>query len=110
VEDVRSARRQLAGFSAELAAEERELKQFLYRKLYNAPLLVPVREQAQRVISNLFKAYRTDAALLPASWRNDGTETDRVRAIGDFIAGMTDRFAIARHEELVGPVDLPDRF
>jgi dGTPase len=34
----------------------------------------------------------------------------RVRAIGDFIAGMTDRFAVARHEELVGPVDLPDRF
>ena len=33
-----------------------------------------------------------------------------MRTIGDFIAGMTDRFAVARHEELIGPVDLPDRF
>ena len=40
----------------------------------------------------------------------DESEVESVRTIGDFIAGMTDRFAIARHEELVGPVELPDRF
>ena len=108
--DVRSAGRQLAGFSTELAAEERELKQFLYRKVYNAGALIPVREEAQRVVANLFEAYRTDASLLPATWRHDGDESNRIRAIGDFIAGMTDRFAVARHQELIGPVDLPDRF
>jgi len=110
VQDVRAAGRQLAGFSAGLAAEERALKQFLYRTLYNADALVPVREEAQQVVANLFQAYRTDASLLPPGWCNGGSETDRVRAVGDFIAGMTDRFAVARHRELVGPVDLPDRF
>ena len=109
-EDVRGAGRQLAGFSGELAAEERELKRFLYRTLYNAPELVPVREEAQRVVANLFEAYRADPSLLPADWPRDDGETGFVRAIGDFIAGMTDRFAVARHEALVGPVDLPDRF
>jgi dGTPase len=81
-----------------------------YRALYNAPVLVPVRQEAQRVVANLFEAYRGDPSLLPDGWRNDGAEMQRVRAIGDFIAGMTDRFAVARHEELVGPIDLPDRF
>jgi dGTPase len=110
VEEVRAAGRQLAGFSDELAAEERELKRFLYRRLYNAPELVPVREEAQRVVSNLFEAYRSDPSLLPPDWLRNGGETGLLRSIGDFIAGMTDRFAVARHEELVGPVDLPDRF
>jgi dGTPase len=48
---------------------------------------------------------------LPPQWQRGGDEVERIRTIGDFIAGMTDRFAIARHEELVGPVTLPrDRF
>ena len=110
IDEVRLADRQLAGFSSELAQEERALKQFLYGNLYNAPELVPVRSEAQRVVANLFQAYRDDPSLLPEGWRRAGTETDSLRAIGDFIAGMTDRFASARHEELVGPVDLPDRF
>ena len=109
-DDVRSARRQLAGFSADLAEEERALKGFLYERLYNVPELVPVRMEAQRVVANLFAVYRDDPSLLPDNWQRGESETCRLRAIADFIAGMTDRFAVARHEELVGPVDLPDRF
>ena len=109
-DDVRSAGKPLAGFSARLAEEERELKRFLYARLYNVPELVPVRMEAQRVVANLFAAYRDDPKLLPEGWQRGDGETCRLRAIGDFIAGMTDRFAVARHEELVGPVDLPDRF
>jgi dGTPase len=59
------------------------------------------------VVVNLADAYRADPALLPQTWQHDGDEIQRLRTIGDFIAGMTDRFAIARHEELVGPVNLP---
>ncbi|NUT00225.1 MAG: deoxyguanosinetriphosphate triphosphohydrolase [Sphingomonas sp.] len=109
-DDVRAAGRPLAGFSKELAEEERALKRFLYDRLYNAPELTPVRTEAQRVVANLFAAYRDKPALLPEGWRRDEDEVLRLRTIGDFIAGMTDRFAVARHEELVGPVDLPDRF
>jgi len=109
-DEVRAAGQPLAGFSLSLADEERTLKRFLYERLYNAPELIPIRVEAQRVVSNLFAAYRDDPSLLPDNWRSEGDETQRLRTIGDFIAGMTDRFAVARHQELVGPVDLPDRF
>ncbi len=108
--DVRAAGRALAGFSAGLAAEERALKRFLYERLYNSPTLIPVRDEAQRVVANLAAAHRADPALLGAGWQRGEGETARLRGIADFIAGMTDRFAIARHRQLVGPVDLPDHF
>lgn len=107
IDEVRAAGRPLAGFSSALAVEEEELKRYLYARLYGAPELDAVREEAERVVANLAAAYRADAALLPEAWRSSGDETQRLRTIGDFIAGMTDRFAIARHEELVGPVNLP---
>ncbi|HET9459968.1 MAG TPA: deoxyguanosinetriphosphate triphosphohydrolase [Sphingomicrobium sp.] len=110
IEDVRSAGRQLAGFSEGLASEEQALRRFLHERLYNAPGLVAVRDEAQRVVSDLARVYRSSPTLLPAEWRSEEGEVAQVRRIGDFIAGMTDRFAIARHEELVGPVELPDSF
>jgi dGTPase len=110
LDEVRSADRQLAGFSTELADEERALKHFLYATLYNAPQLVAVRDEAQRVVTDLAAAYRSEPALLPAEWRSDEGHVDQIRRIGDFIAGMTDRFAVRQHEEIIGPVELPDRF
>ena len=111
IDEVRAAGQPLAGFSDALADEERELKRFLYDRLYGSAELNAVREEAQRVVSGLAAAYRDDPALLPEAWRRGADEVERVRTIGDFIGGMTDRFAIARHEELVGPVNLPrDRF
>ena len=109
IDDVRSAGRVLVTFSDALAAEERELKRLLYSRLYESPELEQVREEAERIVTNLAAAYRGDPSRLPEPWqRGDGV--DQLRTIGDFIAGMTDRFAIARHEELIGPVNLPDRF
>lgn len=107
IEDVRSAGRSLAGFSGELAAEERELKDFLYARLYDLPELQPVREEAERVIANLAAAYRADRGLLPAGWRRGADEMQELRTIGDFIAGMTDRFALRRHGDIIGPANLP---
>ncbi len=110
IEDVRSFGSAMAGFSAELATEERQLKRLLYERLYNSPALVPAREEAQRVISGLAQYYLDNPEALPTGWQRGEDETSRQRGIADYIAGMTDRFAIARHEELVGPVHLPDRF
>ena len=111
IEEVRSAGRQLAGFSEGLALEERELKRFLYERLYGLPHLRPIREEAQRVVANLAAAYRADPSLLPEDWQRSGSGIEQTRTIADFVAGMTDRFAIAKHEEIVGPVNLPaDRF
>jgi dGTPase len=110
IDEVRSARRPLAGFSAALAEEEKGLRRFLHDQLYNAPELVSVRGEAQRVVSGLAAAYRSDPSLLPPEWRSENGEIEQIRRIGDFIAGMTDRFAIAQHQALIGPVELPDRF
>ncbi|HUG46729.1 MAG TPA: deoxyguanosinetriphosphate triphosphohydrolase [Sphingomicrobium sp.] len=110
LDDVRSAGRQLAGFSEGLAKEEKTLKRFLYGKLYNAPRLVAVRDEAQRVVTGLADAYRSEPMLLPPEWRSLEGQVDQMRRIGDFIAGMTDRFAVRQHAELIGPVELPDRF
>ena len=109
IDQVRSAGRPLAGFSAGLAEEEKGLRRFLYDELYYAPELVAVRGEALRVVGGLAAAYRSDPSLLPPEWRSE-SEVEQVRRIGDFIAGMTDRFAIAQHQALIGPVELPDRF
>jgi dGTPase len=108
IDEVRSAGGPLCGFSEPLGAEERQLKAFLYERLYGLAELTPIREEAERVVANLANAYRSDPDLLPEGWRHGGDRIDQLRTIGDFIAGMTDRFAIARHEELVGPVNLPE--
>jgi len=107
IDELRAAGRPLAGFSDSLAAEERELKRFLYARLYDSPQLQEIRAEAERIVSNLTAAYRHDPSMLPQSWQRSGAAGEQLRTIGDFIAGMTDRYAIARHEELVGPVNLP---
>jgi dGTPase len=110
-DDVRAAGRALAGFSPGLAADERLLKTFLYARMYNAPQVTAVRIEAQKVIANLAAAYRADPSLLPPEWRlESGDPVAMLRRIGDYIAGMTDRFAIRQHEGLIGPVALPEGF
>ena len=69
IEDVRAAGRSLAGFSDDLAAEEREVKRFLHARLYDLPELKPVRKEAERVVANLAAAYRENPTLLPAAWQ-----------------------------------------
>jgi dGTPase len=109
-EEVRAAGRQLAGFSAAMQIEERALKQFLYANLYDSPALRPVRDEAQRVIANLAQAFRDDPRLLPDGWQRGAGEEARLRGIADYIAGMTDGFAIRTHEKIVGRVELPEKF
>ena len=110
IEDVRAAGRQLVGFSVGMQGEERGLKRHLYTHLYDSDALRPIRIEAQRIVGDLARFYRDNADALPQGWQRGEGEIERLRGIGDYIAGMTDRFAIARHEELIGPVSLPDRF
>ncbi len=112
VAEVRSAGRPLAGFSNEMATQEAELKSFMYAKLYHHPRQLEVAELARLIISGLFAAYDSDPRLLPEEWRNDLPEDARGRSrhIADFIAGMTDRYAIGCYRRLVGDIALPDGF
>ena len=112
VDDVRNAGITLAGFSDVMQADERTLKRFMYEELYHHPVQLAVAEQATRVVAGLFSAYTDDGSLLPESWRVrlPDDEPGRSRHIGDFIAGMTDRFAIKSYRAVVGPIDLPEGF
>ncbi len=110
-DDVRYAGRPLAGFSEAMAEEERRLKAFLYAKMYRSPPILAIQREAKKLLAGLFAAYRADPGLLPEPWR--AGEADPIaltRRIGDFIAGMTDRYAVNRYRELIGPVQLPEGF
>ncbi|MFL6858228.1 MAG: deoxyguanosinetriphosphate triphosphohydrolase [Allosphingosinicella sp.] len=111
-DEVRAAGRMLAGFSAGLAGEERRLKAFLHARMYNADRVAAVRAEAQRVVRGLWDAYAADPSLLPPDRRGDGdgNRVAELRAVGDYIAGMTDRFAIRQYRERVGPLALPEGF
>lgn len=104
VAEVRDAGRQLAGFSPEMQEHERTLKSFMYSKLYFHPEQVAAAEKARDVVARLFAAYSQDSKLMPSEWQDKLPESDpgRSRVIADFIAGMSDRFAIRACEEIYG--------
>lgn len=112
VADVRAAGRALVGFSDAMRVEERDLKRFMYANLYHHPRQLAAADAAHGIVKGLFAAYRADPALLPEEWRErlpEG-EPERSRHIADFIAGMTDRYAVRSYQQIVGPIDLPEGF
>jgi dGTPase len=104
VAEVRAAGRQLAGFSPTMAAQERRLKAFMYEKLYYHPEQIAAAERARDVVARLYAAYAQDARLMPEAWeaRLPAQNPERARVIADFIAGMSDRFAIEAVARIYG--------
>lgn len=104
VDDVRDAPQTVGGFSERMMADERQLKKFMYANLYHHPEQQSAAAAAHKIITELYAAYRDDASLLPDSWRENLTvdEPDHSRHIADFLAGMTDRYAMDRHREIFG--------
>ena len=104
VEAVRQAGKPIAAFSDGMAVRERRLKAFLYEKLYYHPDQIATAERARDVIARLFVAYSQDENTLPRNWREalPAAEPERSRHICDFIAGMTDRFAIEQCTRIYG--------
>jgi len=104
VAEVRAAGRQLAGFSPAMAAQERRLKTFMYERLYYHPEQVAAAEKARDVVARLYAAYAQDASLMPADWqaRLPAGQPQRARVIADFIAGMSDRFAMQALRDVCG--------
>ncbi|WP_077001278.1 deoxyguanosinetriphosphate triphosphohydrolase [Variovorax sp. KK3] len=89
----------LVHFSPAMRAQSIELKQFLFRNLYRHPRVMQTTGRAQEVVRELFAAYTDDPAQMPASYTQ---RDDPQRAVADYIAGMTDRFAMREHERLTG--------
>ena len=89
----------LVQFSAEMRAQSSALKRFLFANLYRHPQVVDTTAQARQVVRELFAAYLDRPAELRPSFAE---RPDRERAVADYIAGMTDRFALREHERLTG--------
>lgn len=104
VKDIRAADQQIGGFSNDLAARERRLKAFMYANLYHHPEQQEAADRAQSIIADLYRAYSSDASLLPDDWRANAPDSEphRSRHIADFLAGMTDRYAQNCHRAIFG--------
>ncbi len=101
-EDVRRQTDRLVRFSAQLEKGQGELKSFLYAELYHHPQVRRASERSVPILGELFEHYRRDAAALPARVRERFGEEGRERAVADYIAGMTDRYALEEHRRLLG--------
>lgn len=104
IEAIRGAGRATAAFSPELAVAERAFKRFMYDKLYYHPEQMETARRAKAIVAELFSAYSQQPVLMDEEWIDTlpREEPDRSRHIADYIAGMTDRFAIARHADIYG--------
>ncbi len=102
VDDVRTAEFALAVPSAEMIALRNELEKFLHGRVYRHPHLLRLRRTGQDKLRTMFAGYVARPALLPENFRSRIEVHGLERTVGDYIAGMTDRFALQEHERLFG--------
>ena len=102
-DDVRNAAAPVAGFSADVGEADRAIKAFLKPHMYRHPRVMRVMDEAAGVVRDLFARYSAHPGDLPEEWQQGLAGLDdaaRARSIADFIAGMTDRYALAEHSRL----------
>ncbi|WP_419810010.1 deoxyguanosinetriphosphate triphosphohydrolase [Sphingomonas sp.] len=108
---VRATAHALVGFTAGMRDEERALKRFMYANLYHHPHQLAAAEAAWTIVAGLFEVYHADPARMGAEWGAvPADEPWRSRQVADYIAGMTDRYAVSQYRKTVGPVELPEGF
>lgn len=108
VADIRGAGRAMVQFSPAIWEQLKVIRSFLFTRMYRAPAVVEMREQVTQVVDELFPLFMTSTELLPKQWRKDVDdaqgETALARIVADYIAGMTDRFALQEHVRLIGGI------
>ncbi len=105
VKDLRSVNVMVAGFSQELCRKNRELKQFLRQNLYHHYKVERMRVKAERYLVELFDTYCKYPSLLPVKYVQKMESAGKERVICDYIAGMTDRFALDEYKRLFEPYE-----
>ena len=100
IEEVRRTRERIIGFAPEFDEIRLELKRFLYEQLYEHPRVAEANDRAAEAIRDLFAIYRATPDLLPAHVRARIELYGEARAVADYVAGMTDRFALEERERL----------
>ncbi len=111
VHDVRHAGRMMVQFSPDLWTDLKVIRNFLFERMYRAPAVVEMRVVVTKMVDDLFPFFMENTDELPKQWRKDVADApDKValaRIVADYIAGMTDRFAIQEHTRLIGGEDIP---
>ena len=105
IDDVRAAGEPFVVMSDEIHEQHVSLKRFLSSHLYSHERKLEMTHQAQAIVRELFELYTTDVRKMPAEFADRAENQDKAvcaRIVADYVAGMTDRFAIAEHERLVG--------
>ena len=105
LEQVRARGHRLVAFSDEMKRKNRELKTFLYKILYRHYKVERMRTKAERFLTMLFESYLDTPSLLPFSWQEKFARSGRERVICDYIASMTDRFALDEYKRLYEPYE-----
>jgi dGTPase len=103
-DDVRKHHERLAAFSPAVEAERKQSKAFLYENLYYSPSLAEEKEDAERVVKELFTFWMTNPATLPTNYQEKAKQDSLPRVICDYIAGMTDNFIFEQYEKHCGRV------
>jgi dGTPase len=102
-EDIRRAGDAVICFSKEMREADAAIKRFLYAHMYRHPKVMKVRAEADDVLRDLFRRFKAEPGLMPEEWQADlpGDDEPRLaRRVADYIAGMTDRYAILEHQRL----------
>ncbi|MEF3046560.1 deoxyguanosinetriphosphate triphosphohydrolase [Pseudotabrizicola sp. L79] len=110
VDDIRHMGTTIIRFSKPLYQELKAIRSFLFTRMYRAPSVMEVRAKVTTVVRDLFDRFMNDPALLPSEWQADlaaaQSEVEVARIVADYVAGMTDRFALQEHARLCGGTDL----
>lgn len=106
VDDIRHMGTTVIRFSKPLYQELKAVRSFLFHRMYRAPSVMAVRAEVTRMVDDLFPLFLKQPELLPPEWQGDvqaaTDETELARVVADYVAGMTDRFAIQEHARLFG--------
>jgi dGTPase len=108
IDTVRSQAQPMVGFSSDVLSQHRELKQFLQKSLYRHPRVMEMTQRANDVVAGLFELYFASPTMMPpehaaraADWEQDAGDPGRARAVADYVAGMTDRYALSAYREKI---------
>jgi dGTPase len=100
--DVRERKERLAAFSSKVATERKQVKDFLYENLYYSPSLAEEKDDAERIVTELFAFWMKNPSALPHHYEEKAEQESLPRVVCDYIAGMTDHFIIEQYERYCG--------
>ncbi|MFZ7090657.1 deoxyguanosinetriphosphate triphosphohydrolase [Primorskyibacter sp. 2E233] len=111
-QQIRELGHPVIAFSDRLWAELRQIRDFLFANMYRAPTVMKQRALVTKVVEELFPIYMADLTLLPKRWHGEAMaaedDTMRARLVADYVAGMTDRYALQQHAQFTGTDILHD--